>query len=63
MVHQYNFDQEEDTHISDTTHIQPEEVITIKTQHQFMHHLTNQILMIHTQEVALVGYHKKLPKN
>ena len=44
------------------THIQAEEVISVQNQHQLMDQFTNHILMIHTQEVTLVGYHNQLPK-
>ena len=40
------------------THIQAEEEICIQNQHQFMDNFTNKFLIIHTQEVTLVGYHK-----
>ena len=58
-----SFGSREGQNILGITHKQAEEVMSVQNQYQFMYQFTDQIWIIHTQEVILVGYHKQLLKS
>ena len=62
MVYQDLLNQELGQNLLDRTHIEVEEVISVQTQHQYMDQFIKLILIMHTQEVTLVFYHKQLLK-
>ena len=63
MVHQDHLDLELGQNILDITHIQVEEMISVKNQFQYTDQFVNLILIAHTREVTSVGYHKQFLKN
>ena len=63
MFNQDNLDQELGQNILVTTNIQVEEIISVQNQHQYMDQFITVILIVNTQEVTPIGYHRQLLKN